>query len=71
MGNSSTVAIKGKGSVELQFTSGKVLTLNDVYYVPEVRKNLVSGSLLNKFGFKLIFEADKYIMSKGRIFIRK
>ena len=71
MGNSSTATIKGKGSVELQFTSGKVLTLNDVYYVPEVRKNLVSGSLLNKFGFKLVFEADKFILSKGGIFVGK
>ncbi|KAH1038373.1 hypothetical protein J1N35_040116, partial [Gossypium stocksii] len=29
MGNSSTAAIKDKWSIELQFTSGKVLTLND------------------------------------------
>ncbi|KAG8500112.1 hypothetical protein CXB51_004144 [Gossypium anomalum] len=71
MENSSTAEIKGKRSIELQFTFGKVLTLNDVYYVPEVRKNLVSESLLNKFGFKLVFEADKFILSKGGIFVGK
>lgn len=40
MGNASTVQVKGKGSVEIEFTSGKILTLKDVFYVPEVRKKL-------------------------------
>ncbi|CAL2270867.1 unnamed protein product [Prunus armeniaca] len=35
--------LEGKGSVLLKFTSGKVLTLLDVLYVPEIRKNLVFG----------------------------
>jgi len=43
MGNASTVNIKEISQVELVFTSGKTLTLNDVYFVPEVRKNLVFG----------------------------
>ena len=71
MGNSSTVAVKGIGQVELVFTSGKTLTLNDVFYVPEVRKNFVSGFLLNKFGFKQVYEADKFILSKGSVFVGK
>ncbi|GJW71404.1 zinc finger, CCHC-type containing protein [Tanacetum coccineum] len=33
--------------------------------------NLVFGSLLNKFGFKLVFEADKFIHSKGGKFVGK
>ena len=53
------------------FTSGKTLTLNDVFYVPEVRKNLISGFLLNKFGFKQVYEADKFILSKGSVFVGK
>lgn len=71
MGNSSTAIVKGKGNVQLEFTSGKTLTLTDVYHVPEVRKNLVSGSLLNKFGFKLVFESNKFILSKGGTFVGK
>lgn len=63
MGNASTVVIKGKGTIE--FTSRKVLTLSDVYHIPEVRKNLVSGILLNKFGFNLVFESNKFILTKG------
>ena len=61
MGNTSTVDVKGIGQVELLFTYGKFVTSNDVYFVPEVRKNLVSGFLLNKFGFKQVYEADKFI----------
>ena len=34
MGNSSKEQVLGKGSVMLEFTSGKFLTLNDVYHVP-------------------------------------
>ncbi|GKD06137.1 zinc finger, CCHC-type containing protein [Tanacetum coccineum] len=71
MGNHSTVQVKGKGKIDLVFTSGNTLTLNDVLHVLDVRKNLVSGSLLNKFGFKLAFESDKFILSKGGKFIGK
>ncbi|KAK0601893.1 hypothetical protein LWI29_028495 [Acer saccharum] len=65
MGNSSTATIEGKGNVRIEFTSGKILTLTDVCHVPEVRKNLVSGSLLNKHGFKLVFESDNFVLTKG------
>jgi len=71
MGNASTVDVKGIGQVELVFTSRKTLTLNNVYYVSEVKKNLVSGFLLNMFGFKQVYEANKYILSKGSIFVGK
>jgi hypothetical protein len=71
MGNSTTAAVKGKGTVNLEFTSGNVLTLTDVYYVPEIRKNLVSGGLLNKFGFKCVFESDQFVLTKGGTFVGK
>ena len=71
MGNISTVDVKGIGQVELVFTFGKTLTLNNVYYVPEVRKNLVSDFLLNKFDFKQVYGADKFILSKGSVFVGK
>ncbi|CAL2246291.1 unnamed protein product [Prunus armeniaca] len=71
MGNASTSAVEGKGSVLLKFTSGKVLTLLDVLHVPEIRKNLVSGPILSKKGFKLVFESDKFILTKGGLFVGK
>ena len=39
--------------------------------MPEVRKNLVSSFLLNKFGFKQVYEADNFILSKGSVFVEK
>ena len=54
--NSATFEIKGQVKVVLKMTSGKKLTLTNVLYVPEIHKNLVSGSLLNSHGFRLVFD---------------
>ena len=52
----------------LKWTSGKILTLNDVYHVLKIQKNLVSETLLNKNGFNLIFESDKFTLTKGGMY---
>ncbi|XP_052205206.1 uncharacterized protein LOC127810028 [Diospyros lotus] len=65
MGNAAASTVEGKGKVLLKWTSGKILTLTDVWHVPEIRKNLMSGTLLNKNGFKLVFESDKFTLTKG------
>ncbi|KAL0453548.1 UNVERIFIED_CONTAM: hypothetical protein Slati_1332900 [Sesamum latifolium] len=59
MGNSATAGILEKRKVLLKLTSGKTLALQDVLYVPSIRRNLISGSLLNKVGLKIVLEADK------------
>ncbi|GAB2288016.1 hypothetical protein Dimus_037973 [Dionaea muscipula] len=69
MGNSTTSTIEGEGKIVLKMTSEKELTLNNVMYVPEIRKNLISGSLLSKHGFRLVFEADKVVLSKNGMYI--
>ena len=69
MGNSATSNIEGKGTVILKMTSDKHLTLKNVLFVHDIRKNLVSGSLLNKHGFHIIIESDKVILSKSGIFV--
>jgi len=71
MGNAATADIKGVGDVILKMTSGKDLKLRDVLYVPELRKNLASGWVFNKFGFKLVFESDKFVLSKSGMFVGK
>ncbi|KAL0349309.1 UNVERIFIED_CONTAM: hypothetical protein Sangu_1158700 [Sesamum angustifolium] len=50
MGNSTTAGVLGKGKILLKLTPGKTLALIDVLYVLSLRRNLVSGSLLNKAG---------------------
>lgn len=71
MGTSTSFAIEGQGNVVLKMTLRKLLTLNNVLYMPEIRKNLISGSLMNKHGFKTVFESDKIIFSKCRIHLDK
>ena len=71
MGNASSSMIEGKGDVVLNLTSGKKLTLMDILFVPEIRKNLVSASLLSKKGSKLVFESDKLVLTKGGTFMGK
>ncbi|KAI3728565.1 hypothetical protein L6452_17203 [Arctium lappa] len=69
MGNAATTDVKGIGDVLLKMTSGKELKIRDVLYAPELRKNLVSGWLLNKFGFKLVFESYKFVLSKNVMYV--
>ncbi|XP_076902762.1 uncharacterized protein LOC143557610 [Bidens hawaiensis] len=65
MGNKAPADIMGEGDVVLKWTSSKELTLTKVLYVPEIRKNLVSGWMFNKHGFRLVIESDKFILSKN------
>nr|CAN82978.1 hypothetical protein VITISV_023328 [Vitis vinifera] len=71
MGYSSSSKVEGRGKVILKMTSGKELTLNDVLHVPDIRKNLVSRSLLSKNGFKLVFVSDKFVLTKNEMFVGK
>ena len=71
MGNFATSKIKGQGKVVLKMTSGKELTLTNVLYVRTIRKNLVSGSLLNSHGFRLVLESDKFVLSKRGMYVGK
>ena len=64
IGNFATSKIQGEGKIILKMTFGKTLTLNNVLYVPEINKNFVSGSLLSKHGFRMMFESDKFVLSK-------
>ena len=71
MGNSSTSMVEGNGKVVLKMTTGKYLTLKDVLHVLDIQKNLVSGSLLSKNGFKLVFESDKFSLFKSGMYVGK
>ncbi|GJU74505.1 zinc finger, CCHC-type containing protein [Tanacetum coccineum] len=60
MGDEHFAPVHGKGSVALEFSSGKTITLFNVLYVPKLRKNLASGPMLNKCGYKQVYESDKF-----------
>ena len=55
----------------LKMTTSRFLTLKDVLHVPEIQKNLVSGSLLSKNCFKLVFESDNFSLFKSGMYVGK
>ncbi|GKC45114.1 zinc finger, CCHC-type containing protein [Tanacetum coccineum] len=69
MGDDHFTPVHGKGSVVLEFSSGKSITLFNVLYVLKLCKNLISGPVLNKCGYKQVYESDKYILSKCGVFV--
>ncbi|KAM7494813.1 hypothetical protein LguiB_029422 [Lonicera macranthoides] len=71
LGDSHTTNVAGTGDVELKFTSGKTVILKDVLHTPEIRKNLVSGYILNKAGFVQTIGADLFTLTKNGVFVGK
>ncbi|GJX54803.1 zinc finger, CCHC-type containing protein [Tanacetum coccineum] len=69
MGNESTTPVHGRGCVDLKFSSGKIVSLFNVLHVPNIRKNLVSSSILNNCGYKQVIESNKFVLSKHGVFI--
>ena len=69
MGNFAALEIKVQGNVVLKMTSEKELTITNVLYVLELYKNLVSNSLLNSHGFRLVFVANKFVYSKSGMYV--
>ena len=69
MGNSSISKALVVRKVILKITSRKLLTLKNILHVTNIKKNLVSDSLLIKKDFKIVFESDKFILSKSGIFV--
>ena len=71
LGDSHSTKVAGTGEVELKFTSGKTVILKDVLHTPEMKKNLVSGYLLNKVGFTQTLGANLYTLTKNNVFVGK
>ncbi|KAM1053110.1 hypothetical protein ACFX2C_000643 [Malus domestica] len=71
MGNVIASAVAGKGKVTLKLTSGKEFSLTNVLHVPNIRNNLISGSFLSNKGFKIVFESDKFVITKGGVYVGK
>jgi hypothetical protein len=45
--------------------------LKNVQHVPSIHKNLMSGTLLCRDGFKVVLDSNKMVVSKSRQFISK
>jgi hypothetical protein len=64
MRNGSHTSVHGVGTVDLKLTLGKIVQLKNMQHVPSINKNLVTGSLLCRDGFKVVLESNKFVMSK-------
>jgi len=71
LGDSHSTKVPGQGDIELKFTSRRTPLLKDVLHTTGMRKNLLSGFLLDKAGFKQIIESGSYVISKNGVFVGK
>ena len=62
LGDDSTYKIEGVGSTSLQLDSGTVLHIDDVLYVPGLKKNLLSVAGLEDKGYKVLFMDKKVLL---------
>jgi hypothetical protein len=63
LGDDAKYAVKGEGTILFQLESGGLLEAQDVLYVPKLKKNLLSVSVLEDRGFFIMFK-------KGKVLIR-
>ena len=63
---SSVVEDKGKCSWKWLQENYRLWTM---CCVSKIHKNSVFGSLLNKYGFHMVFESNKVILSKSRMYV--
>ena len=59
------VAVKAIGTLKLDLGSGNFLFLDNVYYVPSMRRNLVSVSLMVKSGCRLLIDSNGILISRN------
>ena len=62
LGDLTIAEAKGEGCAELKFPSEKVLTLHKVRHVLTICRNILSGSILVKEGFRLFYKCNKFVI---------
>ncbi|GJU99983.1 putative RNA-directed DNA polymerase [Tanacetum coccineum] len=70
LGNNTRMMVSGKGSVKL-FLNGATYVIKDVYYVPDLKNNLLSIGQLQQKGLSFLFQSDVckvFHHDKGLIF---
>ena len=62
LGDDGTYAIKGIGSTYFQLQSGNVFHIEEILYVPRLKKNLISIAVLENKGYTVAFSKGKALM---------
>ena len=69
LGDHNKAPVVGHGCVSLCFSFGNSLLFKNVIHVPKIRQNLVSDGIINRRGYKQVYECNKYISSNCGAFI--
>ncbi|RVW63516.1 Retrovirus-related Pol polyprotein from transposon TNT 1-94 [Vitis vinifera] len=70
LGDDGELGVKGSGSVQIKMYDGLVRTLN-AWYVPGLRKNLISVGTLDKNGYTFSGSGGVLRVSKGALVVMK
>ena len=62
IGNGSTSYIKGVGSISLQLDSGTLINIGEILYVPSLKNNVISMTVLEDKGFSVTFSEGKALV---------
>ena len=62
LGDDTTYKIEGVGSISFQLDSGTIFHIEDILYVPGLKKNLLSVAILEDKGYKVIFMDKKVLL---------
>ncbi|KAK2965268.1 hypothetical protein RJ640_015766 [Escallonia rubra] len=69
--DNSKVCIVGKGKVKIKLSNGGTLILNDVRHIPELQKNLISVSGLDREGYFVAFGEKQWKVTKGSMVVAR
>ena len=62
LGDDDTYDIKEFGSTSFQFQSGNIFHINEILYVPGLKKNLISIPVLESKGYSVAFSKGKALL---------
>ena len=65
MGNNTYCMVKGMGTITIDNPNGSIVTLSQVRYMPEMRRNLISYGQLEQAGCRYSGEAFEVVFYKG------
>lgn len=71
MGNNNACKTQGIGSIRLKLHDGTLRDLTEVWYVPNLRKNLISLGTLDSKGFRINIEGGVLKLVVGALVIMK
>ncbi|MBA0787132.1 hypothetical protein Gotri_027611 [Gossypium trilobum] len=69
MRNDSSSKVIGIGTVKIRMHDGTIRRPSDIRYVPDLRKNLISLSILDLEGYKINIKSSDIKVSRGDVIL--